>query len=111
MCVHGSTTHIEKNKDPRITNTVSGLLGAGRQVGVRLPFSRDYKSEADRLGLIIMAKAGYAPEEAVAFWQRMAKASQGAPPEFLSSHPSDAPRIKRIQGWLPEARAAFVPAR
>lgn len=100
-----------KNKDPKTTSTVSGLLGAGLQVGVLLPFSRDHESEADRLGLIYMAKAGYAPEEAIAFWQRMSKASQGAPPEFLSSHPSDATRIRRIQGWLPEARAAFVPAR
>jgi metalloendopeptidase OMA1, mitochondrial len=96
-------------KDPETVKTVSGLLGAGVMVGVMLPFSRDQESEADRLGLIYMAKAGYQPEAAVAFWQRMAKASQGAPPEFLSDHPSDARRIEQIQGWLPEAKAAFVP--
>jgi predicted Zn-dependent protease len=98
-------------KDPTIAKNVTGLLGAGVQVGVLLPFSRTQESEADHLGLIYMAKAGYAPEEAVAFWQRMAAASHGAPPELLSDHPSDASRIQRIQGWLPEARAAFVPNR
>jgi predicted Zn-dependent protease len=97
-------------KDPQTVKTVSGLLGAGVQVGVMLPFSRDQESEADRMGLIYMAKAGYQPDEAVAFWQRMAKSSQGAPPEFLSTHPSDARRINQIRGWLPEARAAFVPS-
>jgi predicted Zn-dependent protease len=96
-------------KDPETVKTVTGLLGAGVQVGVMLPFSRDQESEADRLGLIFMAKAGYDPEAAVGFWQRMSQASQGAPPEFLSDHPSDARRIKQIQGWLPEAKAAFVP--
>jgi metalloendopeptidase OMA1, mitochondrial len=96
-------------KDPQTVKTVSGLLGAGVQVGLMMPFSRDQESEADHLGLIYMAKAGFPPESAVAFWQRMAAASQGAPPEFLSDHPSDARRIEQIQGWLPEARAAFVP--
>ena len=96
-------------RDPETVKTVTGLLGAGVQVGVMLPFSRDQESEADHLGLIYMAKAGFPPETAVAFWQRMAAASQGAPPEFLSDHPSDARRIAQIQGWLPEARAAFVP--
>ena len=96
-------------KDPQTVQTVSGLLGAGLQMGVMLPFSRDQESEADHMGLVFMAKAGYQPEAAVAFWQRMAQAAQGAPPEFLSDHPSDARRIEQIQGWLPEARAAFVP--
>ena len=97
------------SKDPNTVKTVAGLLGAGVQVGVMLPFSRDHESEADRIGLIYMAKAGYNPEAAIAFWQRMAAASQGAPPEFLSSHPSDARRVEQIRGWLPEAKAAFVP--
>jgi predicted Zn-dependent protease len=96
-------------KDPNTVKNVAGLLGAGVQVGVMMPFSRDQESEADRLGLIFMAKAGYDPEAAIAFWQRMAAASQGAPPEFLSDHPSDARRIEQIKGWLPEAKAAFVP--
>ncbi|MCK9447422.1 MAG: M48 family metallopeptidase [Bacteroidales bacterium] len=78
--------------------------GLGSQVGVMLPFSRLHESEADRLGLIFMAMAGYDPERAVSFWQRMADMKGGqAPPEFLSTHPSDAKRIEQIKKWLPEA--------
>jgi predicted Zn-dependent protease len=96
-------------KDPETVKTVTGLLGAGVQVGVLLPFSRDQESEADHMGLIYMAKAGFAPDAAIAFWQRMSALAQGSPPELLSDHPSDARRIEQIKGWLPEAQAAFVP--
>jgi predicted Zn-dependent protease len=74
-----------------------------------LKYSRNQESEADRLGLIFMAMAGYNPDSAVAFWQRMASAKEGggAPPEFLSSHPSDASRIEAIQNLLPEARQFY----
>ena len=96
-------------KDPQTVQTVGGLLGAGVQVGLMLPFSRDQESEADHMGLIYMAKAGFQPDAALAFWKRMAQASPGAPPQILSDHPSDANRIEQIDGWLPEARAAFVP--
>jgi len=66
------------------------------------------ESEADRLGLIFMAMAGYDPREAVDFWQRMARAKQGAsPPEFLSTHPADATRIRNIQKLIPEAMAYY----
>lgn len=83
-------------------------FGVGSQVGVMLPFSRLHESEADRLGLIFMAMAGYNPEEAVSFWQRMANMKgEQAPPEFLSTHPSDATRIAQIQKWLPEAKTYF----
>ncbi len=79
-------------------------FGLGAQVGVLLPFSRTHESEADRLGLIFMAMAGYDPNEAVTFWQRMAASKGGqAPPEFLSTHPSDATRISDIRKHLPEA--------
>ncbi|HOJ05143.1 MAG TPA: M48 family metallopeptidase [Bacteroidota bacterium] len=79
-------------------------FGLGAQVGVLLPFSRTHESEADRLGLIFMAMAGYDPNEAVTFWQRMAASKGGqAPPEFLSTHPSDATRIGDIRKHLPEA--------
>lgn len=77
----------------------------GSQVGVLLPYSRLQEREADRLGMIFMAMAGYDPRGAVPFWRRMANAKegQGAPPEFLSTHPSDASRIAYIEEVLPEA--------
>ena len=73
-------------------------------VGSNLPFSRSQKSEADHIGLIYMARAGYDPRQPVAFWKGMECASRGQePPEFLSDHPSDAHRVERIDGWLPQA--------
>ena len=80
--------------------------GIGSQVGVMLPFSRSYENEADKIGLTLMALAGYNPESALAFWERMAASSGGnKPPEFMSTHPSDATRIANIQRLIPEARA------
>ncbi|MCK5033223.1 MAG: M48 family metallopeptidase [Calditrichia bacterium] len=81
-----------------------GAFGLGAQLGVMLPFSRLHESEADHLGLIFMAMAGYDPNKAVDFWQRMAQLKGGqAPPEFLSTHPSDVTRINDIKKHLPEA--------
>ena len=68
-----------------------------------LKYSRNHESEADHMGLIFAAMAGYDPNVAVSFWQRMASLSNNKTAEFLSDHPSDATRIKQIQGWLPEA--------
>jgi predicted Zn-dependent protease len=77
-------------------------------LGAKLPFSRSEESEADHIGLVYMAKAGYDPRQAVLFWQRMVRASKGRePPEFLSDHPSDSHRVERIKGWLPEAERAY----
>jgi predicted Zn-dependent protease len=86
-----------------LTKSLIGLAyGMGSQYGVLLPFSRTQELEADHLGLIFMAIAGYDPQEAIPFWQRMA--TQGASvPEFLSTHPSDATRIKAISDELQEA--------
>jgi predicted Zn-dependent protease len=77
----------------------------GAQVGVLLPYSRTHENEADHLGLDFMAMAGYDPHEAVSFWTRMAEAGKGQskPPEFLSTHPADATRIKNLQNLIPEA--------
>ena len=84
--------------------------GAGAQVGVLLPFSRRQESEADELGLIFMAKAGYDPREAVAFWQRMAAQRVGpAPPEFLSTHPADSTRMRNLEQLIPGALEYYDP--
>jgi len=77
--------------------------GIGAQVGVLLPYSRTQESEADRIGLILMASAGYDPRAAESFWRRMASRSGPEPPEFLSTHPASAARIERIREFLPEA--------
>ena len=93
---------------PRQYVRVFALLGTAGS----LPFSRSQESEADHIGLVYMARAGYQPRQAVAFWKRMQRASKGkAPPEILSDHPSDAHRIDRIEKWLPEAERAYTPAR
>ena len=88
-----------------------GLLGVGTQFGVTLPFSRKHETEADVLGLELMAKAGFDPRASVTLWENMAKASNGAPPEFLSTHPSNASRIRDLQASMPEAMALFNAAR
>lgn len=77
---------------------------AGTQYGVLLPYSRTHESEADRMGLIFMAMAGYDPHEAITFWERMSAAKEGAsPPELLSTHPADSTRIRKINKSMPEA--------
>jgi len=78
-------------------------FGVGANLGVILPFSRLHESEADHLGLIFMAMAGYDPNKAVAFWERMASMDKASMPEFLSTHPSDATRVKDIKALIPEA--------
>jgi predicted Zn-dependent protease len=82
--------------------------GVGTQVGFLLPYSRTHESEADRLGLIFMAMAGYDPQKAPAFWERMAAQSQGAgPPEFLSTHPAHETRIQNLKSLIPEAMTYY----
>lgn len=85
------------------------LYGTGAQVGVLLPHSRGQEAEADRIGLTIMAMAGYDPRVAPAFWQRMAGAGGGRPPEFLSTHPAPETRIRNIETFIPEAMAVYRP--
>jgi predicted Zn-dependent protease len=86
--------------------------GLAAQLGLLLPYSRTQEYEADHIGLILMAKAGYDPAQALAFWQRMMTKDKGAkPPQFLSTHPNDANRLRELQAFLPEARKYYVPAR
>jgi len=87
-------------------------LGSVVVGGLLLPFGRRQESEADHIGLIYMAKAGYDPRAARDLWVRMAEASKGRsrPPEFLSTHPSEETRIRQIEGWLPEALKHYRPA-
>ena len=84
--------------DPTIVQGIALAYG----LGVELPFDRGQESEADHIGLIVMAKAGYDPREAIPFWERMSSDQQG-PPEFLSTHPSGDTRIKQLRQWMPEA--------
>jgi len=98
-------------RDPRTVQTVTALLGAGVTVGLLLPWSRGQESEADHLGLIYMARAGYHPSAARDLWVRMAGAARGRarPPEFLSTHPAEATRIRQIEAWMPEALRYYQP--
>jgi len=77
--------------------------GVGAQIGFILPFSRTHELEADRVGLILMARAGYDPREAIAFWQRLSQVEKDKIPAFLSTHPTDETRIRNIKEHLPEA--------
>ncbi len=98
------------SKSPATRQVVMAAYGVGGQVGVLLPFSRSEESEADHIGLVYMARAGYDPNEAPRFWQRMeAKAGGGAPPELLSTHPAPGNRVKNLQGWMPEAMKEYHP--
>lgn len=98
------------NKPAETQNLFLNAYGVGSQVGVLLPFSRKNELEADHYGLIFAAMAGYNPEEAINLWQRMAKASEGqAPPEFLSTHPSDEHRIAQLKKLMPEALKYYKP--
>jgi len=93
------------DKEPEKTKQLwMSAFGLGAQLGVLLPYSRTHESEADHLGLIFMSMAGYDPNEAVTFWQRMSQTKSGqAPPEFLSTHPSEVTRIEDLKKALPEA--------
>jgi len=91
-------------KEPQKTQDLwKAVYGLGAQVGYLLPYSRQHESEADRIGLILMAQAGYHPGAAIQFWQRMAAEGGARPPEFLSTHPSPETRIDQIREYLPEA--------
>jgi len=104
----GAAAGAALSKNPQAQSIFNAGYGIGGQVAM-LKFSRNQELEADRLGLIFMAMAGYNPQSATSFWTRMASASQSGqkPPEFLSTHPSDATRIAQIQKYLPEAQQYY----
>jgi predicted Zn-dependent protease len=97
-------------KDATTRQMVLAAFGAGATVGVMLPFGRSQESEADRIGLHYMARAGYDPHEAPRFWERMMAASGGSqPPTFLSTHPAHESRIRDLQALLPEVMPEYRP--
>jgi predicted Zn-dependent protease len=85
--------------------------GIGSQLGALLPWSRQQETEADKYGLMFSAMAGYDPQEAIPFWERMASAGGSKPPEFLSTHPSDETRIRKLKQFMPEALKYYTPGR
>jgi predicted Zn-dependent protease len=85
--------------------------GIGSTLGAMLPWSRQQETEADQYGLIFAAMAGYDPREAIPFWQRMATAGGGSPPEFLSTHPSDETRIRKLTQFMPAALKYYKPTK
>jgi metalloendopeptidase OMA1, mitochondrial len=92
---------------PATSQSAMSALGVGTQVGVLLPFSRAHESEADYIGLLLAADAGYDPHEAVRVWQRMQQSGGQQPQEFLSTHPGHETRIKRLSEHMPEALALY----
>jgi predicted Zn-dependent protease len=103
--VLGSVALIQAAASPTtiLGQKAVGLLGVGAEYGVLMPFSRVHESEADLLGLDLMAKAGFDPTQSIILWQKMAKASKGKTPEFLSTHPSHDTRIEDLQEQMPKA--------
>lgn len=97
--------NVALSKDPQNQEIFNQAYGIGTTVGVMLPFSRSHESEADRIGLQLMALAGYDPIAAASLWERMQANGGAAPPEFLSTHPSSETRIKNIKEWAPAAKA------
>jgi predicted Zn-dependent protease len=102
--IAGSLSDMDYEKQ----RTMMAAFGAGAQYGVLMPFSRNHESEADHIGLLYMARAGYDPRESTAFWKRMEQSSSGSqPPQLLSDHPSHGTRIQQLEGWMPQAMAEY----
>jgi predicted Zn-dependent protease len=102
------------NSDPQTQALVATVYGLGTQLGAILPYSRLHESEADQMGLLYMARAGFDPEAAVGFWQRFAEfnrqAGGAATPTFLRTHPLDETRIRQLREWMPRAREEYLKA-
>jgi len=106
----GMALEVALAQKPQETQDIfMASYGIGSQVGAMLPWSRQQETEADKYGLIFAAMADYDPREAIPFWQRMSEASGANPPEFLSTHPSDETRIRKLQQFMPEALKYYTP--
>ena len=104
--------NIFTQNNQKANSIFNNVFAPGAQVAVLLPNSRNQEYEADHYGLIFAAMAGYNPQEAISFWQRMSKAGGGnKPPEFLATHPSDENRISRLQGYMDEALSYYKPVK
>lgn len=99
-----------QGQNPALNELAMQAMGLGVQTGVLLPFSRKHESEADYIGILLAGDAGYDPREAIHIWERMAVASDGAPPEFLSTHPAHETRIADLTKWMPEAMELYEKA-
>ncbi len=107
--VIGAGLGVALGGNPAVANQVLQVYGIGAGVGVLLPFGRSQETEADRIGLILMAKAGYDPRVALEVWERMEKkeSGKGAPPEFLSTHPGYETRVQQLRAFMPEALSYY----
>jgi len=100
----GTALAVAIDEKPEQTKAIyMTAFGLGSQVGVMLPYSRMHETEADKMGLIFMALAGYNPEASIPFWTRMSQMGGQKPPEFLSTHPADQTRINDLKAYMPEA--------
>jgi predicted Zn-dependent protease len=97
-------------QSPAMQRAILQAYGLGSQVGVALPFNRSQESEADHIGIILMAKAGYDPHASIGLWQRMQQAERRSPPEWLSTHPNPSSRIQDLNQWMSEAMAYYQPS-
>lgn len=113
MAVSSGLSMIQAVSAPQTTlgQTALGLLGVGAQYGILMPYSRIHESEADMIGVDLMAKSGFDPRQSINLWQKMEQASQGQQPlEFMSTHPSHATRIQDLEQHMPQAMGLFQQA-
>ncbi|MFZ2171043.1 MAG: M48 family metallopeptidase [Methylococcaceae bacterium] len=113
MAVNGGMAIVQAVSSPQsaLGQTAFGLLGVGAQYGILMPYSRVQESEADMIGVDLMAKAGFDPRQSVNLWLKMEQASQGQQPiEFMSTHPSHATRIQSLEQHMPQAMGLFQQA-
>jgi predicted Zn-dependent protease len=106
----GMALEVALSQKPKETQDLfMQSYGIGSEIGAILPWSRQQESEADQYGLIFSAMAGYDPREAIPFWERMSKAGGANTPEFLSTHPSDETRLRKLKQFMPEALTYYIP--